>query len=94
MSRLRQLSFVAKSGTPKHPLFFDMDPAIGVDVTVNTRGARDRAIIRQLSDLDAVLAKTMGSSGESAHSQYTTPSRSEFYLEQCSPKRFRLRTEC
>ena len=86
MSRLRQLSFVAKSGTPKHPLFFDMDPAFGVDVTVNTRGARDRAIIRQLSDLDAVLAKTMGSSGESAHSQYTTPSRSEFYLEQCSPK--------
>jgi glycosyltransferase involved in cell wall biosynthesis len=75
MSRIRQLS-AAKSRTPERPLFFDIDPSFGVDVSLSTRGARDRAIIPQLSSLDAVLELTMGHQDERAHSQYTARSRS------------------
>jgi glycosyltransferase involved in cell wall biosynthesis len=75
------LTQVSSAANSERPLFFDLDPAFGVDAPVR-RGARDWAIIRQLSDLDAVLAKTMESSDESAHSPCATRSRSESYLEQ------------
>jgi glycosyltransferase involved in cell wall biosynthesis len=71
----RRLSFAAKAGTAERPLFFDVDPAFGVDVSPAIRGARAQAMIRQLGSLDAVLAKTMGHQDQRAHSQHTARSR-------------------
>jgi glycosyltransferase involved in cell wall biosynthesis len=71
MSRLGQLRWVAKIWAPERPLFSDLDPAFGVDVSPGAGKGHERAIIQRLRHLDAVLAKTIGSSGERAHSRYT-----------------------
>ena len=76
MSRLGPFRWVAKIWAPERPLFSDMDPAFGVDLSPGARRGQQRAIIQRLSHLDAVLAKTIGSSDERAHSRYTAPSRS------------------
>jgi glycosyltransferase involved in cell wall biosynthesis len=73
--RLGKLRSVFKSRTPELPLFFDMDPAFGVDVSPGARRGRERSIIRRLCSLDAVLAKTIGSSDERTHSHDTALSR-------------------
>ena len=75
ISRLGQLRWAAKVWAPERPLFSDLDPAFGVDVSPGAGSGHERAIIQRLSDLDAVLAKTMGSSDERAHSHYTALSR-------------------
>jgi hypothetical protein len=75
MSRLGKHRWVAKIWAPERPLFSDMDPAFGVDVSVGAGMGDERAIIQRLSHLDAVLAKTIGSSDERAHSRYAVLSR-------------------
>ena len=74
--RLGKLRSVLKFGTPEPPLFFDMDPAFGVDVSLDAGSGHERAIIQRLSHLDAALARTIGSSDEGAHSDYSAMSRS------------------
>jgi hypothetical protein len=73
---LGPLRWVAKIRARERPLFSDMDPAFGVDVSPGARGGHGRAIIQRLSHLDAVLAKTIGDQDQIAHSQYTARSRS------------------
>ena len=75
MFRLGPLRWVAKIWAPERPLFSDLDPAFGVDVSPGAGRGHERAIIQRLSHLDAVLAKTIGSSDERAHSPYTALSR-------------------
>jgi glycosyltransferase involved in cell wall biosynthesis len=75
MSRVGKLGWVAKIWAPERPLFSDMDPAFGIDVSPGARRDQERAIIQRLSDLDAVLAKAIGSSDETAHSNHTALSR-------------------
>jgi hypothetical protein len=68
MSRLGRLCGVTKIWAPERPLFSDLDPAFGVDVSLGAGRGRERAIIQRLSHLDAVLAETIWSSDERAPS--------------------------
>ena len=74
--RLGPLRRLAKIRTPERPLFSDLDPAFGIDVSPGTRGGRERAIIKRLSHLDALLAKTIIDQDQIEPSQYTARSRS------------------
>jgi hypothetical protein len=70
MSRLGKGRWVAKIWAPeRRPLFSDMEPAFGVDVSLGAGRGHERAIIQRLSHLDAVLAKTIGASDERVHSR-------------------------
>jgi glycosyltransferase involved in cell wall biosynthesis len=75
MSRLGLHRWVGKIGVLERPLFSDMDPAFGVDISPGAGRGHEREIIQRLSHLDAVLAKTVGSPDERAHSHYTALSR-------------------
>ena len=75
-SRLGQFRWAPKFWTPERPVFFDMDPAFGVDVSPGAGSGHEREIIQRLRDLDVVLAKTIGSPDEGAHSDYSAMSRS------------------
>jgi hypothetical protein len=74
--RLGPLRWLAKIRTPERSLFSDLDPAFGIDVSPGARGGRERAIIKRLSLLDALLAKTISDQDQIEHSQYTAQSRS------------------
>jgi len=70
-SRLGRFPWAPKVWTPELPRFFDMDPAFGVDVSSGGGRGHEREIIQRLRDLDAVLAKTIESPEERAHSRDT-----------------------
>jgi len=57
----------------QHPSFFDVDPAFGMDVPMG-RNARGKKLGRQLEALDAMLAKSIGESGNKATPEVTAVS--------------------
>jgi glycosyltransferase involved in cell wall biosynthesis len=75
MVRVLKLPWAAKIRAPERPLFSDLNPAFGVDPSPSTGGGHAPAIIQRLSDLDATLEKTIGSSDKRDHSDYTALSR-------------------
>jgi len=58
----------------RHPSFFDVDPAFGMDVPLGRRNGREQRIVRHLEALDAVLAKSVGEYGNETTPEATAVS--------------------
>lgn len=52
-------TLIRKRQSLQHPCFFDVDPALGMDIPVR-RSGREQRIVQRLEALDAVLAQSVG----------------------------------